>query len=375
MSFTIKNHAGQLRPLPAYAGAVVGLAVFAAIFLVDPTSARRPHVINFRAHNLYPESFVWDPKDQHFIVGSLRHPSLQSVSDAGVSETLISDPSLPPNTSFLGLSIDRQRRRVLVCVHRQSSPPFNALASYEISSGKRIFLTPLVGDSESHDVANDVAVDYSGNAFVTNSGADLIWKVNVDGEASILSKSKVFKSHPVDETAFYHKCGLNGVVYHSNGYLLVVQSNTGKLYKVDTDSGSAKTVILNKDITAADGVAIRNDGVLVAASHSKMYFLKSQDGWSEGVVFDETALEVEKQTSAVAVGEQNRVYALYGYVYEGMMGNSKRDEFGIEEIESEVENKGEKIWIYVLIGLGMTYFMIWRFQMKKLVRDMNKKKN
>lgn len=57
------------------------------------------------------------------------------------------------------------------------------------------------------------------------------------------------------------------------------------------------------------------------------------------------------------------------------MSNSKRDEFSIVEIESEVERKEENIWIYILIGLGLAYFTIWRFQMKKLVQGMNKKRN
>lgn len=364
------------------AATLVRFLILGSIFFVGPTSARKPHIINFQSHNLFPESFKWDPRAQHFIVGSLRHPTLLSVSDAGVAETIISDSFLPPNSSFVGLSLDRQRYRILVCVHRPSSPAYNALAAYDLSSGRRLFLTPLLSDpdvksgsDESSDVANDVAVDFSGNAYVTNSGADIIWKVNVDGEASVFSQSNVFKSYPVDLTTSYHKCGLNGVVFNSKGYLLVVQSNSGKLYKVDIDDGSAWRVILNKDLMGGDGLAVRRDGVLLVVSQEKLYFVKSEDSWGEGVVFDETGLEVEKQASAVTVGEEDRVYVLYGHVNDGLMGSMERDEFSIVEVESEKESKEEKIWLYVLIGLGLAYFMFWRFQMKQLIQNMNKKTN
>lgn len=353
--------------------------IYLSIFLVNLASARNPHVINFRSQNLFPESVVWDPKAQHFIVGSLRHPILQSVSDAGVVETLVADDSLPSNSFFVGLSLDRYVNRILAVVHRRptdTSPAFNALAAYDLTSRRRLFLSVLTSDETgptSSDVANDVAVDFNGNAYVTNSFADIIWKVSPQGEPSVLSRSKAFKSHAVDINAPYQSCGLNGVVYISKGYLLTVQSNTGKLFKVNADDGTARPVILNRDLKGADGIAVRNDGSLVVVSQQQLYYVKSDDSWSEGVVFDEIALDAEKQASAVVAGEAGRVYVLYGYVNEGMLGNVERDEFGIAEVESKVENEEDNIWIFILIGIGLAYFLFWRFQMRQLVQNMNKK--
>ncbi|WOG88997.1 hypothetical protein DCAR_0208232 [Daucus carota subsp. sativus] len=341
-------------------------------FSIQPSYSREAHVINFRSPNLYPESFTWDPSSQHFIVGSLRRPTLQSVSDAGVVDTLLSDASLPSDSAFLGLAVDTQHRRIVAVVHSSSSP---AVASYNLRNGSRIFLT-LLPDSNataSSAGANDVAVDFSGNAYVTNSASNLIYKVNKDGEFSVLSRSPIFSQSAVEPNTPYSSCGLNGVVYVSKGYLLVVQSNTGKMFKVNVDDGSARTVLLNKALTAADGMAVRRDGVVVVASREKAYFIKSDSSWSEGVVFDETALDAERFASAVTIGGDRRVYVLYGHIGEGMMGNTEREEFAIVEIESEKESKEDSVWIFVLIGLGLAYFMFWRFQMRQLVTDMNKK--
>ncbi|GFP83508.1 hypothetical protein PHJA_000494200 [Phtheirospermum japonicum] len=350
------------------------LLILLLVFLAVPSHGRSRHVINFRWPDLYPESFTWDPKADHFVLGSLRHRQLISVSDAGVASSLLSDESIPPNSSFLGVSLDPRLNRLLAVVHRRS-PPFSALAAYHLPTLRQLFLAPLDDLLPSAAVANDVAADYSGNAYVTDSANDVIYKVNEQGEATILSGPQAFIPSPdaVDRTVPYHNCGLNGVVYNSKGYLLVTQSNTGKLFKVNVNDGTARRVILNKGLTAADGIAARRDGVILVVSKHKLYFVKSDDSWSEGVVFDETALDEDRHASGVTVGAEDRAYVLYGHIDEGIMGNTERDEFSIVELKSEVESKEENVWIFVLIGLGLAYFMYWRFQMGRLVQNMNKK--
>lgn len=154
----------------------------------------------------------------------------------------------------------------------------------------------------------------------------------------------------------------------------MVQSNTGKLYKVDPDEGRARTVKLNKDLTAGDGMSLRRDGVVTVVSQQKLYYLKSTDGWEEGMVFDETTLDAEGQASAVAIGESNRVYVLYGRVNEGMNVNTERDSFTIVQVESDLDKPEDFGWMFGLIGLGVLYFIIWKFQMSKLFQDLNKKR-
>ncbi|XP_031267441.1 uncharacterized protein LOC116125864 [Pistacia vera] len=348
-----------------------------------PSLARKYHLINFRSPNLYPEGLTWDAYDQHFVVGSLHHRSLHSVSDAGVIQTLISDPSLPPNATILGLAIDSINKRLLAVVNSVAPlPPFNALVAYDLKTLRRVFLSLLDdvvpdGDFGTRNGANDVAVDFEGNAYVTNSPANFIWKVDKDGAASVFSRSPVFTAHPlaVPHDAPFSECGLNGIAYISKGYLLVVQSNTGRMFKVNVEDGSARVVMLTETLTWADGVAVRKDGVVLVVSHTRLWFLKSHDSWGEGVVYDKTALDEEKFATAVAVGGDDRVYVLYGHLMEGIMGKGGREEFSIEEVRSKKESEDENVWVFVLIGLGLAYFLFWRFQMSKLVKTMDKKIN
>lgn len=359
---------------------LASLTIFFVIW-VGAASASKPHIISFRSPNLYPEGVTWDPIDQHFIVGSLRQRTINSVSDAGVIDTLISDLSLPENVTFLGLAVDNQNRRLLAVVHAMEPfPPFNALAAYDLRSRKRIFLAPLLEDAEldsslSRQIANDVTVDFDGNAYVTNAAANFIWKVNAKGEASIFSRSPVFTEYPVNRSLPYSFCGLNGVLYNSHGYLLVVQSNTGKMFKVDAEDGRARLVLLPRDLPWADGIALRKDGTVVVVSSSKAWFLKSEDGWAQGGIFDETALETERFPTSVTIGGGERVYVIYGHLEEAVFRKAEREVFSIEEVMSAKENQEEKIWVYVLLGLGLAYFLFWRFQMKQLIQNIDKKTN
>ncbi|CAA0832136.1 NHL domain-containing protein [Striga hermonthica] len=341
------------------------LTLLFLILLARPSLGRSSHLIHLRWPDLYPPSLAWDPKADHFLLPSLRHPHLVSVSDAGVSSALLSDESLPPNSSFLAVSLDPRLRRLLVVV-RSPTPPLSALAAYDLPTSRRLFLAPLDGLIPSPAAASHVAADYSGNAYVTDSANGAVYRVTERGEATVLSRSQAFLSGSGDG-------GLNGVVYNSKGYLLVTQSSTGKLFKVNADDGTARRVILNRDLTGAGAIATRRDGVVVVVSRQKLYFVKSDDSWGEGVVFDETALDEAGHASGVAVAAEGRVYVVYGHVGEGMMGSSGREEFSIVEVRSEVEGKDENVWIFVLLGLGLAYFLYWRFQMKQLVQNMDKK--
>ncbi|KAG9450122.1 hypothetical protein H6P81_010087 [Aristolochia fimbriata] len=357
----------------------LSLLIAFSFVLVGPASARDRHVITFRSRNLYPESFKWDPSSQHFVVGSFLLGSLHSVSDAGVVETLIDDPQLPRNVSIRGVAVDSSRGRLLAVVHAADPfPSFDALAAYDLRSRRRLFLARLPDDASDRLVANDVAVDPSGNAFVTNSAGNFVWKVDTDGNPSIFSKSPVFLGHTSREE-LAPKCGLNGIAYARNGYLLAVQSNTGKVFKVDSGDGTARLVLVPKDLVGADGIVVRRDGAAVIVSRHTAWLLKSENGWAEAVVYDELALDVDKFSMAVAV-RGDSVYALYGHIGEVLQGNSNsnsnlgREEFSIEEIEWEKESQGDVVWAFVLLGFGMIYFLYWRFQMGRLVSGMNKKR-
>ncbi|KAL5196841.1 hypothetical protein ABZP36_000353 [Zizania latifolia] len=68
---------------------------------------------------------------------------------------------------------------------------------------------------------------------------------------------------------------------------------------------------------------------------------------------------------AVAVRERRRVYALVA------VDTGKK--WQIEEVAWRKEGEGEMVMALVLIGAVLAIFMFWRFQMRQLAGNMNKK--
>ncbi|GLJ09494.1 hypothetical protein SUGI_0110610 [Cryptomeria japonica] len=347
------------------------------------TEANRLHAIDIKYPQLFPEGFDWDPKNQHFIVGSMSRGTIHKVSDAGVVEDFIKDNDYAGRAAVLGITVDTRRNRFLAVIRglpgagEEGQSGLNALAAYDLKSGKRFFFVELdhVGVEPGERVeANDVAVDPYGNAYVTNSAGNFIWKITLEGQATVFAKSPIFTSQPTiveDDMAKF--CGLNGIVYNKKGALLVSQTNSGMIYKVDLDDGVVNLVEISKPLPWADGITVRRDGVLLVASCHTAWFVQSPDNWGVATVVDEVPMNSSMFATAIALREDNKAYVLNNHLLDYIKKIS-REEFSIQEIEFPKEAAGEKVWVIVLIVIGLLYVFFWRFQMGYVIKNMNKKR-
>lgn len=336
--------------------------------------ARTLHTINIKYPQLFPEGFDWDKENQHFIVGSLQFGTLHTVSDAGVADDFITDKDYAGKASVLGITVDSKRSRVLAVIHRPSDPNgelgFNALAGYDLKSGKRVLFVEL----DQNAVANDVAVDPYGNAFVTNSAGNFIWKITLDGHVSVFAKDPIFTSQDIIvEDDLVRFCGLNGIVYNKRGALLVTQSNSGKLFEVDLHDGSVRLVQTSKTLPWADGITVRRDGVALVVSHHTAWFLKTRDNWGEATIVDEVPLNASRFATAITLREDDRAYVLNCYLRDSV-NKISREVFSIEEIEFPKEAAGENVWLILLLVAGLLYVFFWRFQMQHFAKNLSKKR-
>jgi len=122
--------------------------------------------------------------------------------------------------------------------------------------------------------ANDLVFDPGGNAYVTDSYADVIYKVNAAGTPSVFSKSELFKTEGIS---------VNGLVYHPDGYLLVIVSGKGAVYKVDINHpANVSKVNINQFFMGGDGMLLNDNNTLtlvVNGGTDKIYQLKTEDNW------------------------------------------------------------------------------------------------
>lgn len=299
---------------------------------IDRQVNELPEKIVITEASLFPEGVEYDARNHRFLVSSLTRGTIGAVDDQGNYEAFIEDDDFG---ATIGIEIDEARHRLLVCVSDPSTAGVAALGSYDLTTGERQFFTDLIavaGDEAPH-FANDVAVDRQGNAYVTDSFSPIVYKVDPQGKASVFLRDDTFQASP---GAF----GLNGVVYHPEGYLVVAFSETATLYTVPLDDPTNfATIDTESDaVTSPDGLYLSDDNrtLLVVnndggGDNGKVVALSSHDGWASAQATGDFATGPVFPTT-VAQRDRN-YYVLYAHLNELFAGNPSRDAFEIVRVD------------------------------------------
>ena len=284
---------------------------------------------------LFPEGVEYDAQGHRFLVSSLTRGTIGAVDDHGNYEAFIEDDDFG---ATIGIEVDEARHRLLVCVSDPSTAGVAALGSYDLTTGERQFFTDLiaVADDEAPHFANDVAVDRHGNAYVTDSFSPIVYKVDPQGEATVFLRDDTFQ--PSSPEAF----GLNGVVYHPDGYLVVAFSETATLYTVPLDDPTGFSAIDAEagSVTSPDGLYLSDDArtLLVVnndggGKNGKVVALTSHDHWASAEAVGDFATGAVFPTTVAQRGRN--FYVLYAHLNELFSGNPSRDKFEIVRVDFE----------------------------------------
>jgi len=208
---------------------------------------------------------------------------------------------------------------------------------------------------------NDIAVNSrTGDVYVTNSLGNFLWKVTKDGTPSVFVKNENF-SQPIIVDSFQH-VGLNGIVYQSRKYLLVVQTNSGALFRIGLEDQSVHKVVMREGLPMADGMVLREDGTLVVVSAAKVWLVGSASNWMAGNVVDNVPLNYSDVATAAAM-KKGSTFILHSHLLD-MLAQQSREEFEIREIEFPAEVAEDvPVWLIVLIVVAVVVVSLWRFQM------------
>ena len=263
---------------------------------------------------LYPETMELNPLTQQFLVGSVREGAVFQVAADGSLYKLVDDPRL---ISVLGIAADARSKRLWVTSsdlgasvkHGPEGPKKHAAVGvYDLTSGGAVHwvdLTALAPDTE--HLINGITLDHDGNAYVTDSFAAAIYKIDAQGRASLLLQHETFRGAGVN---------LNGIVYHPDGYLLTVMKSTGKLYRVPlSDPGKLSAVAIPSSFAGGDGLWLASPErlVLVAnktptASANAAYVLHTDSSWQRADLDGSLPLGDVYPTTCAAQG--GKLYAL-----------------------------------------------------------------
>lgn len=293
-----------------------------ASMLVGCSSMKAPDEVSIRKTALYPEGIKWDNGRKRFIVTSIRQGIVGAVDDSGNYKVIASDPRM---VSAVGVYVDHQRDRLLVCnadpgasIHssKATTGKLAALAVFRLSDGKPVNYVDLAKGIDGAHFCNDIAMDSSGNAYITDSFNTIIYKVTPD------YRSSVFVSDPAFGGMGFN---LNGIVVNGD-HLLVDKFNDGTLFKVPLANPKAfKKVKINQAFTGADGLVLMPDGSLVVVVNDSVHRdgrpfgaegindrtvrLTSNDNWVSAKLEQSNDLgEVGATTAAL---RENEVYTIY----------------------------------------------------------------
>ncbi|KAJ8510638.1 hypothetical protein OPV22_001072 [Ensete ventricosum] len=263
----------------------------------------------YQTRDWFRECAKWDPDGLRFLAstflggGVVQIPAGDAASGALVERAAVSDPDVAGNAS-LGIAVDRSRGRLLVVYADLWGFRSSAVAAYDLGSWARLFLTRLSGPGDGASFADDVAVDEDGNAYITDAKGNKIWKVGLNGELVSTIISNVFIQR---KEWYYNLVGLNGIVHHPDGYLLVIHTASGHLFKVNTASEEVAVVRVRGSLLMGDGMELVSPTKLVIAGTPSARLVESFDGWETANVTGRYIGPVHRIASSATV-KDGRVY-------------------------------------------------------------------
>ncbi|WP_370677706.1 hypothetical protein [Pleomorphomonas sp. PLEO] len=286
------------------------LASIAMATLLAVASPALAQDIAFTSDKSYPESVTYSPHQGVFLLGSVTEGLVAKLDKAGAYAPFITDDRL---VSTVGLLVDDASNTLWVTnsdpgagarTAAATQGKLAAIATYDATTGAPKAYYDLGSLSPGAHFANDIALDAAGNAYVTDSFAPLIYKIDSHGKASIFAESPLFLSG--------EGFNLNGIAWHKDGYLLVGKYNSGELFRISTaDPTDIRKVKLPEALTGADGIHLIDGEHLLVAQNlaaNRTVELTSSDGWQSATITRTEASKLSMPTATVTVGKD--VYVL-----------------------------------------------------------------
>ncbi len=255
-----------------------------------------PAMIVAERGGFIPEGIEYDAASGRLLVGSLPEGTIYQLHADGRLTAVVTDADL---ASSVGIEVDAPRNRLLVAnadfrVFEGASQGRAMLGAYDLTTGARLAMVDLAAvvpnaPSNASYFANDVVALPDGTAYVTDTFQNVIYRVTPDYQASLF--------HRFEPT---EGLGLNGIVHHPAGYLLVAGGSV--LYKVPVADPAATTqVTLSEMVEGQDGMVWMSDGrlAIVSNSQSRVVAFTSNDGWATAQLAGVGPFTTQGTTAAV----------------------------------------------------------------------------
>lgn len=223
------------------------LAIFVSLGFsaIVVAQAEETAIYELPGESTYPEGIAYDTSSGTFLVGSAADGTIfQGDSETSKITTFIKGSDGEPFAT-LGLKVD-DRNQLWV-----AGGTSGQVRVYDIRAAKqtRTISTP----GEGSPLLNDLVVTPSSDVYVTDSYRPTLFKISAENEMAEAWLN-------LTGTVFEYEDGVNAngiVVTPNESYLLVVQMNTGRLYRVDIASKEVSEVDLGGEtLIGGDGLVL-----------------------------------------------------------------------------------------------------------------------
>ena len=274
---------------------IAAAAAVGSLALVMSVSAGQPDEYVLPGAAVYPEGVAFDPKAQTFYVSSTTDGTIFSGTLREPTAEVFLPGGADGRTTATGLKVDGEGRLFV------SGGSSGKVFVYDTATGD---LLADFATAKSPTFINDVAVTRDGEAFFTDSLSPVLYRVYEDATGWHFEEWLDFTG-----TALVYQAGfnVNGIAATPDGrYLLLIQTNTGKVFRVDLDSQEVLQVDLGGEaLTAGDGIVLRGRSLYVVRnSFGLISEVRLSGDYLSGMIIGETESELFAfpTTAAIANG-------------------------------------------------------------------------
>jgi Cu-Zn family superoxide dismutase len=214
---------------------------------------------------VFPEGIA--AKGRYVYVGSSQDGTIFRATRRGETAEVLSGPGRDTKgrTSAIGMKVDRNGH--LVVAGGATGVVWILDRDTGATLGK--LTLPATGQYTVRDPTflNDLVITKNGDAYVTDSFSAVIWRIPAATLAAPPAEGTLEPWLLLDGSPIVYQNGfnLNGIVAWKNKYLLVVQTNTGKLFriKISTKKEVVEVPVSGGSILGGDGMILHDERLYV----------------------------------------------------------------------------------------------------------------
>jgi sugar lactone lactonase YvrE len=236
----------------------------------------------------YPEGIAADNDSGTFYVSSFSTGSISSgnVNSPSVPLEVFLPGSQDDRTRAIGLKLDDEGQLYIAGGDTRKVFIYDTASKELVSS----FDAPNAG------FLNDLAINpQTGDVYITDSFVPILWRVPAE-EVKNSTPGKLEPWLDLTDTPIKYKedgsFNLNGIVATPDGrYLLTVQSNTGNLYRIDTQTEPPQVTqvdLSGAELTQGDGLVLRDNTLYVIRNQGFITKVSLNEQFTSGQVEGDT---------------------------------------------------------------------------------------